>query len=205
MYTPKMFELTEESEMLQIMQAQPFAALVSDGRDGLNAEHLPFITSSHNGKVVLQAHIAKANPLPENLQNNQPVLVLFQAGDTYVSPNWYPSKQLDGKVVPTWNYTSVHAKGRIRFIHEPQWILGLLNKLTNHHEKALSEKEAWSVLDAPEPFIQRQLKAIVGIEIIVDELLGKSKVSQNKSSEDQAGVKAGLIEHGLPLMVADSE
>jgi transcriptional regulator len=116
--------------------------------------------------------------------------VLFQGSNSYISPNWYPSKKTDSKVVPTWNYTAVHATGEIEFINDPDWLMALLNDLTNKNE--ITQNQPWAVSDAPSKFIDKQLPAIVGIEIMVDELKGKFKLSQNQTPENRQGVQSGL-------------
>ena len=184
--------------MLKFMRAHPFASLVSHNEHGLNAEHIPFLirTNTSSG-TMLCAHIAKANPLWKALESGASVLVLFQGDNSYISPNWYPSKKTDSRVVPTWNYTAVHAKGRIEFIHDSEWLLSLLNDLTQFHEQ--TQSRPWEVSDAPEGFIERQLSAIVGLEIVVDDVLGKFKLSQNQSSENRQGVQSGLKRCGRDM------
>ena len=108
----------------------------------------------------------------------------------YVSPSWYPTKQRTGEVVPTWNYAVVHARGRIRFIHEPEWLLPLVSNLTNTHEAARAAP--WQVSDAPSSYIGKMLRAIVGFEIDITRLSGKWKASQNRDAADRQGVVDGL-------------
>ena len=191
MYRPKQFEQNDPDSMLEFMRANPFASLVTGGASGLNAEHIPFVVRINSeSKTVLCAHIAKANPLWQELENGASVLVLFQGTNSYISPNLYPSKQTDSRVVPTWNYTAVHAKGNIEFIHDSQWLISFLNDLTGFQEQ--TQEQPWKVSDAPEVFIEKQLRAIVGIEIVVGDLIGKFKLSQNQSAENRQGVKLGL-------------
>lgn len=195
MYRPKQFEQNDPESMLDFMRANTFASLVSNGANGLNAEHIPFLVRTNSeSKTVLCAHIAKANPLWKSLKNGDSVLVLFQGSNSYISPNWYPSKQTNSRVVPTWNYTAVHVKGEIEFIHDSKWLLSLLNDLTGAQEQ--TQDQPWKVSDAPEKFIERQLSAIVGIEIMVNDLSGKFKLSQNQSAENRQGVKSSLREVG---------
>lgn len=202
MYSPKKFEHNDNESMLEFMRAHPFASLVCNNLNGLNAEHIPFwVRTNDESKTVLCAHIAKANPLWQELQNGAAVLVLFQGTNSYISPNWYPSKKNDSRVVPTWNYTAVHARGSIQFIHDSQWLLSLLNDLTDSHEQ--NQEQPWKVSDAPTGFIEKQLPAIVGIEIEVNDLLGKFKLSQNQSVENRQGVKSGLtdINHKMSAII----
>jgi len=157
MYTPKVFEQNDIQAMHQCMQANPFATLVAYGENGLNAEHLPFLilpVSSDTEDTILRGHIAKANPLWQNVASGDSVISIFQSENAYISPNWYPSKKEDERVVPTWNYRAIHATGTIQFIHEPQWLLSLLNDLTNTHERSANGEKAWKVSDAPESYIE---------------------------------------------------
>lgn len=138
---------------------------------------------------VLQGHVARANPVWEGSAGERPVLAIFSGPDRYISPSWYPSKQEHGKVVPTWNYLVVHARGKIRWKHDPVWLKRHVEKATDTHEYS---DEPWHISDAPSDFVERMLKAIVGFEIEISELRGKWKISQNRSNEDQDGVIAGL-------------
>ncbi|MGO2354231.1 MAG: FMN-binding negative transcriptional regulator [Marinomonas foliarum] len=198
MYTPKHFEINDQEELLAFVKAFPFATLVSNGEDGLNAEHIPMLVHVDDEKrVCLQAHIAKANKLWQNVANQADVLVVFQGENAYISPNWYPSKKVDGKAVPTWNYRAVHIKGNINFIHDVKWKLALLEKLTNIHEK--EQPAPWSISDAPQEYIDKLQAAVVGIEITVTDIQGKYKLSQNQTAENKNGVRDGLAEAKQPL------
>ena len=191
MYTPKHFAVNNQEELLAFVNAFPFATLVSNGDDGLNAEHIPMLVHvDDENRVCLQAHIAKANKLWQNLANQADVLVIFQGENAYITPNWYPSKKVDGKAVPTWNYRAVHIKGTINFIHDAEWKLALLEKLTNTHEQ--SQPAPWSISDAPKDYIEQRLTGIVGVEIQVYDIQGKFKISQNQSAENKNGVRDGL-------------
>jgi transcriptional regulator len=121
-------------------------------------------------------------------------LAVFRGPDAYVSPAWYPTKHDTGKVVPTWNYAVVHAHGPVRFIEDRAWLRQLVEQLTNRHEAG--RREPWRITDAPPDYIDRQLGAIVGIEIPITRLVGKWKVGQNRPPEDQAGVVEGLSHEG---------
>lgn len=199
MYLPKHFEINDQEELLAFVKAFPFATLVSNGDDGLNAEHIPMLVHvDAENRVVLQAHIAKANKLWQSLANQADVLVIFQGENAYITPNWYPSKKVDGKAVPTWNYRAVHIKGTIHFIHEAEWKLLLLEKLTNIHEQ--KQPAPWSISDAPQDYIKQRLAGIVGVEIQVSEMQGKYKLSQNQSVENKNGVWDGLAQTQHPMM-----
>jgi transcriptional regulator len=137
---------------------------------------------------VLEGHVARANALWQ--QAGQDFLVVFQGPQTYVSPAWYASKKEHGKVVPTWNYAVVHAKGTLIAHDDPAWLQGFLNRLTQGHETRVASD--WKMSDAPDDYIQQLKQAIVGIEIPVTSIIGKWKVSQNRPLPDRVGVKAAL-------------
>jgi len=139
---------------------------------------------------LLKGHIAKANPLWKSADHNTATLAVFQGENCYISPNLYPSKLDDGKVVPTWNYIAVHVKGHIRFIYENEWKLHFLKQLTGQHEK--SQAKPWSVSDAPKDYTDKLLSGIVGFEIEIESLVGKWKVSQNQSDKNKQGIIEGL-------------
>ena len=120
------------------------------------------------------------------------VLAVFQGADSYVTPSWYQTKRETGKVVPTWNYAIVQARGAARIVEDAEWLLSQINAITTQHEG--SRAEPWSVGDAPDDFIRAQLKGIVGVEIEITQIEGKWKVSQNRPTGDREGVAAGLDE-----------
>ena len=202
MYTPKHFEINDQEEQLAFVKAFPFATLVTNSEDGLNAEHIPMLVHvDADNRIFLQAHIAKANALWQKVADQTHVLVIFQGENAYISPNWYPSKKVDGKAVPTWNYRAVHIKGSIQFIHEAEWKLSLLDRLTNIHEQ--NQPAPWAISDAPSDYIAQRLKGIVGVEITVIDIQGKFKLSQNQSDENKAGVREGLaqIQHSMKDLI----
>lgn len=190
MFIPTKFEQQDPEALNDLIRKHPLATLVMNSSSGLNANHIPLqLTQNSSGKVVLQGHIAKANPLWKDSSSTE-ALAIFQGADSYISPNWYPSKQENGKVVPTWNYMAVHASGQIRFIHDPDWIRAFLERLTTEHES--NQETPWAMSDAPEEFTQKMLSAIVGFEITVQNIIGKWKMSQNQTEENRTGVVNGL-------------
>ena len=193
MYLPKHFAETDVAEMHALMRARPLATLVSHGPDGLNANHIPLLLS--DGK--LQGHIARANPLWQEGKVTGEVLVIFHGDENYISPSGYATKAEHGKVVPTWNYATAHAYGDLRVIDDPAWIFGQISALTACHEAALPQP--WAVSDAPADYIERMLGALVGIEITINRLLGKWKVSQNQPAENQASLITALVKAGDPM------
>ena len=189
MYAPAHFEETRLDALHSLIEAHPLGTLVSQGAAGLEADHIPFeIAAPTPGAPfgTLRAHVARANPLWR--QGGVDVLVVFQGPSGYVSPSLYLEKSLSGKVVPTYNYAVVHAHGVLRAVEDPAWILALLERLTARHEAYRAAP--WRVADAPPAYIETLLAAIVGIEIPLDRLQGKWKLSQNRPPADQAAVAA---------------
>jgi transcriptional regulator len=183
MYAPSHFDETRPEVLRGLVVDNPLGTLVTLGEGGLCADHIPFefapaVAGAPFG--VLRAHVARANPL---WRNEGQVMVVFQGASAYVSPSLYEEKPVSGKVVPTWNYAVVHAHGKLRAIEDAQWIMGLLERLTQQHEAMRAAP--WGVHDAPRDFLDKIAQAIVGIEIPVERLQGKWKLSQNRSLNDQ--------------------
>ncbi|MGZ8489151.1 MAG: FMN-binding negative transcriptional regulator, partial [Candidatus Binatia bacterium] len=175
------------------MHERPLATLVTLAAAGLNANHLPFELDSEplpNG--TLRCHVARANPVWRDYSRDTEALVIFHGPQVYISPSWYETKKQSGEVVPTYNYAVVHAYGALRIIDDRAWLRGLVTRLTERFESASSAP--WRVSDAPDDFIDKQLGAIVGIEITITKLAGKWKVSQNRPALDRAGVVEALSE-----------
>lgn len=194
MYIPKQFEETSIGVLHRLIQDKPLATLVTL-RDGeVEANHIPLQLTSTLAFGVLSGHVARANTLWIDHPEDREVLVIFQGAESYITPSWYASKAEAGKVVPTWNYITVHARGRLRVIHDPDWILSQLGALTDHNEAGFAHP--WAVSDAPSEFTHKLLEAIVGIQIEITDLKGKWKISQNRSTQDRATVVAGLINSG---------
>ena len=186
MYTPKHFVETRVDALHGLIRAYPFATLVTRAADGLTANHLPFELVGD----VLHGHVARGNELAQ--LDGAEVLLVFQGPDGYISPNWYPSKHETGREVPTWNYAVVHVHGRLRVIDDAAWLRRLLEILTDHHEA--DQPQPWKISDAPEDHIETSLRAIVGLEIAIDRIEGKFKLSQNHPARNRAGVIDGLRE-----------
>ena len=200
MYLPKAHEELDTAVMHDLIRRYPLGCTVTNGRLGLTVNHIPFLIDPHVGAHgMLRAHVARANPVWQ--EAGAEAVAIFQGPDGYISPNWYPSKHQTGKAVPTWNYAVVHAHGRLRVIEDKAWLLQLVTELTNTHER--SQQLAWQVNDAPQDYLERMLEMIVGIEIPIERLVGKWKVSQNRSDEDRAGVAAGLATHEGGLAMAE--
>jgi transcriptional regulator len=195
MYLPKHFEEKRIEVLHQLIDAHPLGALVTLTTHGLEANHIPFAFARDPEPFgTLRGHIARANPLWRECATGAPALVIFQGPEGYISPSWYITKHESGEVVPTWNYAVVHAHGALRFIDDRNWLRRLVENLTNRHEK--NRSDPWKVTDAPPAFIDQQLGAIVGVEIIIERLVGKWKVSQNRPDRDRDSVVEGLRRDG---------
>jgi transcriptional regulator len=191
MYIPAAFLETRTEAVEAAIAAYPLATLVSIGSQGLDASHLPLLYHRGEGGLgILRGHLARANPQWRNYSSGAEALAIFTGPQHYVSPAWYPSTKEHGKVVPTWNYVAVHARGTLTFREDREWLLENVRSLTERQEAA-SEKP-WRIADAPADFIEGLLKAIVGVELAIAKLEGKWKVSQNRPAADREGVIAGL-------------
>lgn len=191
MYIHPLHAAPEPESLYALMQAKPLGAWVCQGRQGLIANHLPFLLDRSRGPLgSLIGHVARANPVWRDLSQASPSVVMFQGPQAYVTPSWYPSKAEHGQVVPTWDYVVAHVHGMARAIEDRAWLLAMLNALTDAHEARRSPP--WRVADAPAAYIDQMLRAIVGIEIPIDRLEGKFKLSQDEALPDRAGTVQGL-------------
>ncbi|BCZ80164.1 FMN-binding negative transcriptional regulator [Paraburkholderia terrae] len=195
MYVPAHFAETRKEVLHSRIVQHPFGTLITHGSNGLDANHIPFELAAEDGELgVLRAHVARANPVWQEVANGDEVLVVFHAGDAYISPNWYPSKHELHKQVPTWNYMVVHAHGRITILDDERYVRGVVGRLTRTHEA--SEPKPWKMGDAPKDYVDAMVKAIVGVQIEVTRLVGKSKLSQNKEARDIQGAAEALKSSG---------
>lgn len=195
MYVSKHFQLNDQDALWSLIESNPFAAWVCHGQNGLIANHIPFFLDRRRGPLgTLVSHVARPNDVWRQLSEETPSVVMFQGPQAYVTPAWYPAKKEHGKVVPTWNYTAVHVHGVARVIEDRDWLMSMLNQMTNANEAGL--EEPWRVSDAPADYIEKQLSAIVGIEIQIDRIEGKLKASQNQPLKNQVGVVDGLLKQG---------
>ena len=197
MYTPKSYREERLEVLHTLMAAHPLGALVRVGEDGLCADHLPFEIATATPEApfgTLRAHVARANPLWRG--DGADTLVIFQGPHAYITPAWYAEKHLSGEEVPTFDYAVVHAHGPLRVIDERTWLLDFLARLTQRHEAA--QAMPWQIGDAPPAYIDRLLKAIVGIEIPLTRLEGKWKLEQKNSLQDRARVASELSRDTMP-------
>lgn len=200
MYEPPHFRDDDLDAQHGLIEAYPLGLMISAGPEGIIANPIPFILYRGDGeRGTLRCHLAKANPQWQALAETPAALVVFQGSQSYVTPSWYPTKAETEKVVPTWNYAMVQARGQARVVSDAAWLHANVSALTDQQEGR--RQKPWSVSDAPEPFIAAQLKGIVGIEIAIETISGKFKVSQNRPVADRAGVAEGLAESN-PAMAA---
>ena len=197
MYQPPHFREDRLEVLHALMRAHPLGLLVSGGPGGLMANPVPFLLHADmSERGTLHCHVSRANPHWRELQTVAECLVVFQGPQRYITPSWYETKRATGKVVPTWNYATVHAWGPPRVIEDTEWLRANVEALTRAHEGP--RPAPWAVNDAPPEFVAAQLRGIVGIEIPIDRIEGKWKVSQNRTDADRAGVVEGLDDEEQP-------
>ncbi len=198
MYTPAHFSEERTEVVLDLVRRAGFGHLVCSTDEGLTSTPLPFLVD--DSLTSVRAHVAR----PNGVWRLAPcrALLIVPVGDAYVSPSWYPSKAEGGRVVPTWNYEVVHLAGELVLHDDPSWIRRQVTDLTTHHESPRAEP--WAVDDAPADHIDGLVRAIVGVELVVDRVEAKRKLSQNRSAADQAGVVRGLRLDGGASSVADA-
>ena len=195
MYLPTHFAETRPEELSRIIREHPLGALVTHGTSGLDADHLPFEFDPGAGTHgLLSAHVARANPLWQRCPTGTPVMVIFGGAQAYISPNWYPSKHEAHRQVPTWNYEVVHAHGVLTVRDDERFARGIIARLTRRHEAA--EPKPWKMGDSAPEYIDSMVRNIVGIEIAVTSLVGKSKLSQNKEARDRLNAAEMLKARG---------
>lgn len=193
MYVPSHFQETRVEVLHELIRQHPFAAFVTLGSKGLNANHIPFeIEPTPAPFGTLRGHVARSNPVWRDFSKDIEALLIFQGPQAYITFSWYLTKKETGKVVPTYNYIVVHAYGTLGVVEDRAWLRGLVGRLTNRYEARRAEP--WKITDAPTDYIEKMLSAIVGIEIPVTKLVGKWKASQNRSLVDREGVIRGLSE-----------
>ena len=179
------------------IECHPLGALVTVASGRPEGDHVPMQLDREAGPCGrLRGHVARANPVVRATPDGAPVLVVFAGADAYVSPSAYPSKRVDGRVVPTWNYAVVHARGPIRWFDDRDRLHALVSVLTDRHESGT--QEPWAVADAPADYIDAMVRAIVGFEIEVESLEGKFKASQNRAEADRDGVRRQLSGERAP-------
>ena len=211
MYTPTLFKEDDLQKIADLVRDFPLGLVISSKIDASKetkptdvlandpipiASPLPFFFINDGNQPVLRSHMAKANPHWEQLALVEECLVVFQGENNYVTPSWYPSKEEHHRVVPTWNYEIVQMRGKPVLHESPEWLHKQVSHATNTLEN--DRIQPWRVTDAPEPFVDAQLQGIVGLEVIVTDIQGKWKMSQNKNANDFEGVKRGLSDPSDP-------
>jgi transcriptional regulator len=185
-YLPPAFTETRRELLLAHIERHDFGTLVTHGEGGLIASQIPFLVDERDGGVLLQGHLARANPQVGDFDIEREALVMFAGPHAYISPSWYEG----GPAVPTWNYATVHAYGPARRIEDAGWLRELVRRLSDRHEAR--EPAPWRMQDLPEPYVQSMLKGIVGVELAVTRLEGKFKLSQNRPAADRPRIIAAL-------------
>jgi transcriptional regulator len=194
-YVPAHFKEDRIDVLHELIRATRLATLISMTADGMIASHAPLMLDPDPAPYgTLIGHLAKANPHARAADPKVQTLVIFQGPDGYITPSYYAAKKEHGKVVPTWNYASVHAYGTLEAFDDPARLLDVVTRLTNRYEKPRAQP--WAVADAPDDFVQGMLRGIVGIALPIARLEGKVKMSQNRPAADQAGVIEGLRRDG---------
>jgi transcriptional regulator len=210
MYIPGKFAEDDLPTLHAFLEAHPLAAIVTHSESaGLYATHVPLVLDRTAGSLgTLLGHFARANPHVHLLaEGGTAALIMFTGPDAYITPAWYQTKRETAKVVPTWNYVAVHAYGALRLHDDPAFLRRHLEALTTRHES--KRERPWKVSDAPEDFIEQQMKAIVAVEFTIERLEGKWKMSQNRVSADVDGVIRGLgasteeRDHSVAALVAE--
>jgi transcriptional regulator len=193
MYIPSHFEIKNKNELIRIISENPLGILVTDN-NGLDANHIPFLFDASQGEIgTLKAHVARSNPICHEKTNSN-VLVIFRGVESYISPNWYPSKHETHRQVPTWNYEVVHAYGKLCVYDDAKFVRSVVGKLTKIHE--YTEEKPWKMNDAPQDYMEMMIKEIVGIEVTITNIIGKSKLSQNRETRDRYGAITALEING---------
>jgi len=200
MYQPPHFREDARDAQHALIRTHPLGLLITAGPAGLLANPIPFLLDDVGSYGTLRAHLARANPQGQELAAVEECLIVFQGPQGYVSPGWYASKREHGRVVPTWNYATVHAWGRPRLIEDAAWLGRQIADLTALRETPRADP--WAVADAPAPFVTAQVRALVGVEIPISRIEGKWKMSQNRPEADRIGVVAGFRADGEEALAA---
>jgi transcriptional regulator len=189
MYLPSHFEIKDQNELIRIVSEHPLGILVTSN-NGLDANHIPFLYEPSQGELgTLLAHVARSNPVWEEMAESE-VMVIFRGIESYISPNWYPSKHETHRQVPTWNYEVVHAYGKLSVQDDAKFVRGVVGKLTKVHEA--TEEKPWKMNESPQDYMEMMIKAVVGIQVTITKMIGKAKLSQNRETRDRHGAISAL-------------
>ena len=198
-YVPLHFQEAEPAEIAALIVEFPLACIVAQTAAGLVANHVPLLADA-DGTLI--GHVALANDMHRLIAEGQEVLAIFRAEDAYVSPNDYPSKAEHHRHVPTWNYRVAHVHGTISFQHDSRSRRAAVGMLTRHHERRVNGARAWRMDQAPADYMSDMLGGIVALRIFVNQVLAKSKLSQNREARDRAGAAEGVRQRGKPGIAA---
>jgi transcriptional regulator len=199
LYNPPAFRVEDADLLHAHIDQSGLAMLVTNGEEGPLVSHVPLLLDRAKGpRGTLLGHLAKPNLQWQISDVVVDALAVFPGPDAYIRPSWYATKREHGRVVPTWNYTVVHARGRLEFFEDAGRLREAVERLTNQREG--NRDAPWAVSDAPERYVQAQLKAIVGFELEIKSLEGKHKLSQNRPAADKELVVEGLGEAGETVM-----
>ena len=197
MYNPPHFEDVRQDEIKKIVEAFPLATIICQKDGEVIANHIPLLWVDDTAMV---GHIALANPLHRLFEDGTEALAIFQAEDSYISPNWYETKKVTHKHVPTWNYQVVHMRGKLTFDHSPKTKLSAVGKLTKTYERIHSGDKAWKMSDAPKDYMEQMLANIVAFDFAITSITAKSKMSQNRAPEDYASVAETMEMKNRPFL-----
>ena len=195
MYVPSHFEESNESELLEFIETFPLASIVTYRQEELDSNLIPlFPLKEKNGETKLLGHVARSNTFWQESFENENVLAIFRGPDSYISPNWYPGKESNKNQVPTWNYQVINVHGSLEIIDNPKFVRGVVARLVTKHERDLPKP--WRITDSDKIFIEDMIANIVGIRISIKKVVGKFKLSQNRTKEDRLGVASQLANSG---------
>jgi transcriptional regulator len=192
MYIPDHFSIASQEAVYRIIQEHPLGVLVTSTAEGLDANHIPFELDVN--QRLLTGHVARANPVWQDCQSNSDVMVIFRGNESYVSPNWYPSKHETHQQVPTWNYEVVHVHGKLTIQDQEKFVRKVVARLTRQHEAR--EPKPWRMGDSAPDYIAKMLEAIVGIEVSITRIEAKAKLSQNREERDRLNAAEMLEKQG---------
>jgi transcriptional regulator len=195
MYVPEHFSEHRLPVLQQAIASAGLANLITMGAGSLIASPVPLMLDPEAGPYgTLIGHLARGNPQWRASDNSVQALAIFMGPDAYISPSYYETKRMTGKVVPTWNYVTIHAYGTVSFSEDTEDLLQIVTRLTARHEAGRAAP--WAVSDASPAFTQSQLKGIVALRMPIERLQGKWKMSQNRPAHDRLGVVGGLEADG---------
>ena len=195
MYQPEHFQERDSARIVELIDRNPLAALVTFREGELDANHIPlFRESAVAAPLVLVGHVSRNNPVWNQSAQGGAILAIFRGADGYISPHWYPGKAQDENQVPTWNYQVVHVRGELEFLDDAKFVRGVVARLVTKHEQG--QPKPWKMTDSEPHYIDEMLKGIVGVRIRATSVEAKFKLSQNRDHQDREGAAKGVRESG---------